>query len=290
MDVTRRQPEHQRREPTEKPWRDPVALLVHRTPKRDVPYLPSDAHVVEALLDLADVGPGDVLYDLGCGDGRIVIAAAKRGARATGFEIDPQRLRECHDNAARLGLANRVRFVRQSFFDVDLRPASVVTLYLLPGVNVKLRPRLLWELHPGARVVSNNFDMNDWPADQRLAVYHRVLHKWVIPAWVGGDWRCVIDGQQRRERFALHLDRRFQFMNGAARLNGRAVSISDGRIEGERIHFTLWHAEHCRPARHFTGRLIGGAIRGKCVTVGSQARSWGAIRCQVPTTSGSPRG
>jgi SAM-dependent methyltransferase len=285
VDVNRRQ--HDRgapvREATEKPWRDPAALLVHRTPRRDVPYLPSDAHVLEAMLDLANVGPGDVLYDLGCGDGRIVLAAAKRGAQASGFDIDPQRLRECHDNAARVGMASKVRFVRQSFFDVDLRPANVVTLYLLPGVNVKLRPKLLWELGPGARVVSNNFDMKDWPADQRLAVYHRVLHKWVIPAWVGGDWRCVIDcapqrGATGRERFTLHLDRRYQFMNGVARVNGHEVSIGDGRSDGERIHFTLWHAEHCRPARHFTGRVSDGTIRGKCVTVGHEAVTWGGIR------------
>jgi SAM-dependent methyltransferase len=252
-----------------------------------VPYLPSDAHVVEAMLELANVSAGDVLYDLGCGDGRIVIAAAKRGARATGFDIDPQRLRESHDNAARLGLARKVRFVRRSFFDVDLRGASVVTLYLLPGVNVKLRPKLLWELRPGARVVSNNFDMKDWPADQRMAVYHRVLHKWVIPAWAGGDWRCVIDRDPLRERFVLNVNRRYQFMNGVARVHGHVVPISDGRIDGERIQFTLWHADYCRPARHFTGRVSGGTIRGKCVTVGCSAWNWGAVRFRASTTSTS---
>src|SRR5439155_20088951 len=145
---------------------DPRKFQVHRPqPKRDVPYVPTDDSVVAAMLDLANVGEGDLLYDLGCGDGRIVHAAAKRGASATGVDIDLQRIHECLENSKRLGMSRQVRFLNKSFFDVDLSDATVVMLYLLPSINIRLRPKLMWELRPGARILSNNFDMKEWTPD-----------------------------------------------------------------------------------------------------------------------------
>ncbi|HYG66540.1 MAG TPA: methyltransferase domain-containing protein, partial [Anaeromyxobacteraceae bacterium] len=128
-------------------------------PKLDVPYEPTSPEIVEAMLDLGGVRPGDVVYDLGCGDGRLVVAAAKRGARATGVDIDPQRIREARENARNAGVEDRATFRVANLFDTDVRDADVVLLYLWPDVNLRLRPRLLEQLRTGARVVSHSHDM-----------------------------------------------------------------------------------------------------------------------------------
>jgi precorrin-6B methylase 2 len=270
----------------ERPWRDPRELQVHRPqPKRDVPYVPTDEAAVNAMLDLANVHEGDVLYDLGCGDGRIVLAAAKRGARAVGVDIDLQRVHECRENCKRLGLSRRVTFLNKSFFDVDVSPASVVTLYLLPSINIKLRPKLLWELHPGARVVSNNFDMKDWPADATANFTSRVLYKWTVPAWVQGRWDCVVDDstKPRRWRMKLELERHFQRLRGKARIGRHDISLTEGRISGDQISFTLWHAQYLIPAIHFVGRVQGSVLRGTCRSKAADgldgaAMAWGGMR------------
>ena len=151
----------------------------------DVPFVVSAEPVVEAMLDLAGVRAGDVLYDLGCGDGRIVIAAAKRGARATGIDIDPLPLNFARTNARRAGAAveGRVRFVRGDFFQADLRDATVVTLYLSPEVNQRLLPKLLDELSPGSRIVSHKFHMGDaWKPDRSLLSGDATIYLWIVPA------------------------------------------------------------------------------------------------------------
>ena len=153
----------------------------------DVPYVQTPAPVVEAMLALAEVGPDDVVYDLGAGDGRIVIAAARwRGARGVGIEIDPDLVRQARLAAERAGLADRVRFETRDLFTADLRAATVVTLYLSPDLNARLRPRLLAELRPGARIVSHQFPMADWTPSRtmRLTVDGRehVLYLWIVPA------------------------------------------------------------------------------------------------------------
>jgi len=128
----------------------------------DVPFVPTTAEAVQAMLKLANVTKNDVLYDLGCGDGRIVIAAAKLGARGVGIDIDPQRIQEARENARKAGVESRVQFIQQDLFQADIHPATVVSLFLLSSVNLRLRPKLLAELKPGTRVVSNTFDMGDW--------------------------------------------------------------------------------------------------------------------------------
>lgn len=136
-------------------------------PKLDVPYVPTTEEAVRQMLKLANVQKTDVLYDLGCGDGRIVIEAAKTyGARGVGIDIDPQRIKEANENAKRAGVDTLVRFIQKDLFEADFSEASVVTLFLLPSVNLKLRPKLLKDLKPGTRVVSNTFDMGDWKAER----------------------------------------------------------------------------------------------------------------------------
>lgn len=148
----------------------------------DVPYVPTPPEVVEAMLKLAKVSKNDIVYDLGCGDGRIVIAAAKTyQATGVGVDINPERISEAEENAREAGVADRVRFVEEDLFKVDFHEATVVTLYLLSSVNIKLRPKLLEELKPGTRIVSHMFDMGDWEADEKLTVDGRQVYFWVVP-------------------------------------------------------------------------------------------------------------
>ncbi len=153
----------------------------------DVPYVPTPTQVVAEMLRLANVTEKDVVYDLGCGDGRIVITAAKQyGARGVGIDIDPERIKESNANAQQAGVADRVKFTTQDLFKTDLSEATVVTLYLLPEINLKLRPKLLQELKPGTRIVSHSFDMGDWKPEKVVKVndgaIERTIYYWTVPA------------------------------------------------------------------------------------------------------------
>ncbi len=149
----------------------------------DVPFVPTPQNVVEAMLKLGEVKKGDILYDLGSGDGRLVITAAKLyGVKGTGIDIDPKRIEESNANAKKEGVENLVKFVNRDLFESDFHDATIITLYLLPGINLKLRPKLWKELKPGTRIVSHSFDMGDWQAQKQIDVDGRVLYFWTIPA------------------------------------------------------------------------------------------------------------
>ncbi len=150
--------------------------------KKDVPYVPTPPEVVEAMLKLGKVGPGDVHYDLGCGDGRIVIMAVQKfgAARGTGYDIDPQRIKEANENAKQAGVTNKVKFTLGNLFEANFGDASIVTLYLLPDVNLKLRPMLLKQLKVGSRIVSHQFDMGDWEPDQKIQIDWRTVYLWTV--------------------------------------------------------------------------------------------------------------
>jgi SAM-dependent methyltransferase len=164
----------------------PTASQTPKEVKKDVPYVPTPQNVVDEMLTLANVKKDDVVYDLGCGDGRLVITAVKKfGAkRGFGVDIDPQRIEESNANAKAAGVTDRVSFAVQDLFQTDLKDASVVTLYLLPAVNLRLRPKLLSELKPGTRVVSHSFDMGDWKPEKTVTVQPggQTLYFWTIPA------------------------------------------------------------------------------------------------------------
>ncbi|MCG6134566.1 MAG: class I SAM-dependent methyltransferase [Nostoc sp. LLA-1] len=148
----------------------------------DVPYVPTPQSVVDAMLEVAQVNENDVLYDLGSGDGRIVITAAQKfGTRGVGVDIDPERIAEANQNAEQAGVTDRVQFVQQDLFKSDFSEATVVTLYLLPDINVRLRPQLLQQLKPGTRIVSHAFDMGEWQPEQTLNVDGRTVYYWVVP-------------------------------------------------------------------------------------------------------------
>jgi tRNA G37 N-methylase Trm5 len=160
------------------------------TVEKDVPYVPTNERVVQEMLKVAKVTKNDLVYDLGCGDGRIVITAAKQyGARGIGIDIDPERIKEAEENARIAGVSDRVTFMQGDLFKADIRDATVVTMYLLPAVNMKLRPKLLGELRPGTRIVSHNYDLGDWAPRQKLRVnvgsVEHDVYFWVVPQRTG---------------------------------------------------------------------------------------------------------
>ena len=150
--------------------------------KKIVPFVPTPQEVVDKMIELGGVKKGDTVYDLGSGDGRIVITAAKKGARAVGFEIDGDLLKESRENIQKAGVENLAEIRQQDILTVDLSPASVVTMYLLPDVNLKLRPNVLSQMKPGSRVVSHAFDMGDWKPDKTERVNGRTIYLWIVPA------------------------------------------------------------------------------------------------------------
>jgi SAM-dependent methyltransferase len=161
----------------------------------DVPYVPTPEAVVQRMLELGEVGPDDVIYDLGSGDGRIVITAAEQyGSRGVGIDIDPQRIQEANTNAQAAGVTNRVEFRQQDLFQADFSEATVVTLYLLPEVNLRLRPQLLEQLQPGTRIVSHAFDMGDWEPEQVVEVDGRTIYVWTVPEEIPESLRQAPQG------------------------------------------------------------------------------------------------
>jgi len=203
----------------------------------DVPFITTPDNVTQAMLDMAAVKAGDHVIDLGSGDGRIVIAAARRGATGLGVEIDPRLVAESIDNAQRAGVSARAKFLEQDLFKTDLAPATVITMYLLPEVNLQLRPAIL-ALRPGTRIVSHDWDMGDWIADRsmELAVPDKTIglakssrvHLWIVPARVGGLWCGVSPGAPA----TLRLRQSHQFAEGEIRIGGASPAKVTGRIDG----------------------------------------------------------
>lgn len=243
---------------------DPRRLKVHRRPPaRDVPYVPTDEPVVTAMLRFAGLNSNDVVYDLGCGDGRIVIAAAKLyGCQGVGVDIDPLRIQESRENAHKARVEHLVRFHCQSFFETDLRGASVVMLYLLPGINCRLRPKLLSELKPGSRIVANYFDMGDWRPDMTAEAHHRHLMQWIVPADVDGTWKCVVNTPGKRQHVQVHLKRCYQVVTGTAQIGRRHFQITNGRLFADQLTFKLYALD--QPTPRFACRVEGGTLRGSC--------------------------
>ncbi|QKT02844.1 class I SAM-dependent methyltransferase [Ectothiorhodospiraceae bacterium 2226] len=231
-------------------------LWVAAAGARDVPYVPTPMDVVEEMLELAEIGPDSVLYDLGSGDGRIVISAAKDyGARAVGIDIDPNRIDESWENARVAGVTDQVEFIEGNLFDLDLSEADAVTLYLLSTVNIKLRPKLLRELAPGTPVVSHAFDMGEWEPDEVRHVQGRVVYFWRVPAEVSGVWRVAARGEEGPLAFDLRLDQVFQEVHGEAEIDGVLVPLEAVRLDGDRLSFTV-----TAPGAHvyeFSGTVAG---------------------------------
>ncbi|MFB3883784.1 MAG: methyltransferase domain-containing protein [Thermodesulfobacteriota bacterium] len=261
----------------------------------DVIFVPTPEEVVMEMLHTARVTGNDTVYDLGCGDGRIVITAAKLfGARGVGVDIDPFRIKESNENARRIGVADRVNFVEQDLFKTDISEATVVFLYLLTELNLQLRPKLFKELKPGTRIVSHEFDMGDWKPDRTGVVENVKLlyspnyptekdvnfYYWVIPANVAGMWRWELATGTVKQEYTLRLVQKFQEVSGAVTVKGREIPIRDARLVGDELSFSLKESTGKEsPVMRFYGHVNGDRIEG-LVEVGPYEKiyNWAAKR------------
>jgi len=244
-----------------------------RYPGPDILFVATPEQVGVEMLRLASVTAQDTVFDLGSGDGRLVIAAAREfGARAVGVEIDAPLVQTSREHAQTSGVADRVTFLWQDLFVTDLSSATVVAIYLRDDVNLKLRPKLLSELRPGSRLVSHDFAMGDWEPDrvQRVQGPTRLhtLYFWVIPAHAEGVWQVQQGGREAR----LTLNQRYQTLTGTLSTDGQEQAVTEGRMAGDRITFNAG-------GRTFTGRVSVEAIEDGTVGVGSAPPApWSARR------------
>jgi hypothetical protein len=256
------------------------------SPGEEVPYIQTPQAVVDKMLDLAEVGADDFLIDLGSGDGRIVITAAQtRGARGFGVELDPSLVDAANEAARKAGVAGRAQFYTRNLFDTEIGEASVLTLYLLPEVNLQLRPRLLAQLKPGTRVVSHDWDMGEWRPDaeavlQGLAkpvmpVHASTVYLWIVPARVAGSWTLQVEGADGGEAMEIEFTQRFQEISGIARRTRGRTLLQSAHLRGPEIRFAVID-ETRRPSEplHFFGRVFGDTMEG---STGS-GRRWSAQR------------
>ncbi len=242
---------------------------------KDVIWVPTPQTLVDKMLDMAKVTPKDYVIDLGSGDGRTVITAAKRGARALGIEYNPDMVELSKRNAANEGVSDKANFVKADLFESDFSQATVITMFLLPEINLKLRPRIL-ELKPGTRIVSNSFTMGEWTADETATAndgcggYCTAL-LWIVPAKVEGTWQLP-QGE-------LTLKQNFQLFSGTLKSGSNTMPITNGRLRGDQISFSAGGAQ-------YTGRVSGNAIEGTVKSGGSNSK-WSATRAGKPAAAPS---
>ncbi|OGA30513.1 MAG: RNA methyltransferase [Betaproteobacteria bacterium RIFCSPLOWO2_02_FULL_65_24] len=237
-------------------------------PGKDVVWVPTAQVMVDRMLDMAKVTSSDYVIDLGSGDGRTVIQAAKRGARALGIEYNPDMVELSKRNAAKEGVSDRASFVKADIFQSDFSQATVITLFLLPDLNLKLRPTLL-SLKPGTRIVSNSFTMGEWEDDDTLTAdakdgctYWCIAHMWVVPAKIEGTWRLP-QGE-------LTLGQNFQKLSGTLKSPSGTTPVLNGRLRGETISFVAGGSE-------YSGRVSGNTIQGSVKAAGKTS-NWTATK------------
>lgn len=202
---------------------------------KDVIWVPSDTDLVRAMLQTAKVTPDDIVYDLGAGDGKIAIAAARDfGAQAIGIEYNPDMAALAQRNVEREGLTDKVKIIRGDIFEEDFSNATVVTLYLLPHLNMKLRPTLL-DMKPGTRIVSNSFDMESWQPDEYISTEFRNGYFWIVPAKINGGWS--INGLGSAESVQLDLTQKFQMIEGVVKINGIEQELIEPKLVGDNFSF-----------------------------------------------------
>lgn len=235
---------------------------------KDVVWVPTAQTLVNKMLDMVKLTPQDILYDLGSGDGRTVITAAKRGARAYGIEYNPDMVELSKRNATKEGVSAKATFEKADIFQSDFSKATVITLFLLPELNVKLRPTIL-DMKPGTRVAANSFDMGDWKPDQTARVEGDcsswcTAYMWIVPAKVAGTWKLA-HGE-------LTLTQQFQTIAGTLRMSDKSLAISNGKLDGENISFRVGGVQ-------YSGRVRGEAMDGT-MAAGATRSPWTAARAK----------
>jgi len=235
---------------------------------KDVVWVPTAQALVDRMLDMVKLTPGDIHYDLGSGDGRTVITAAKRGATAFGVEYNPDMVALSRRNAAKEGITGKATFIHGDIFETDFSKATVITLFLLPDLNVKLRPKIL-AMKPGTRVASNSFTMGDWKADESQVAQgdctsYCTAYLWIVPAKVDGIWKS---GKQE-----FKFAQEYQMVHGSVGQGGKLAPILNGRLRGDAINFDSGDAR-------YTGKVSGNSIEGT-VTVAGKTAPWTATRAK----------
>lgn len=252
----------------------------------DVPYVPTPMNVVDAMLGMGAVGPGDYLIDLGSGDGRISIRAATRfGTQGMGVDLDDNLVGMARADAQKQGVAAKVTFAARNLFDTDLSRATVITAYLLHSVNLRLRPMLFEQLKPGTRIVTHDFDFGDWKPDQKITIDvpdkaygppRSDIMLWVMPANFAGTWQWSLPGSAAYE---ARLEQKFQVPVGAVMAQGRPLRLGEVQARGDRLSFTVTGEGG---AQRYTGRIEGNSINGEVVLrSGEPAQPWRAERVKT---------
>lgn len=260
-----------------------------------VPYVPTPQAVVDRMLAMANVTAADYLIDLGSGDGRIVVTAAKKyGTRGFGVDLNPVRIDEANENARRNRVADKVAFYQRNLFETDLSQATVITMYLLPRVNLQLRPTLL-ELKPGTRLVSHDFDMGDWQPDEHVrmdatdkfsgAGGDSDIYLWIVPAKVAGSWRTRLTAGGKPQSYDIRLEQKYQSVGGTVHVNGRPAQIQGATLRGAALSIAFTAEVNGAPVKHrFSGRVDGGRITGEAMLSGDRLASrveWIAERTEA---------
>jgi len=239
---------------------------------KDVIWVPTPDDLVERMLRMAQTTSKDYVVDLGSGDGRTVIAAAKKfGARSLGVEYNADMVDLSTRNAVREGVTANAKFIRGDIFETDFTQATVVTMYLLPGLNLKLRPKIL-DMKPGTRVVSHQFNMDDWQPDETTNLDGRRAYFWIVPAKVNGTWR-ILSGS---DVWDATLEQRYQVIEGSIKLGALNAGLREPRLVGERISFVF--VDNAGVRREFTGRVNGPAMDGTLRADNGSETRWTATR------------
>jgi len=253
-----------------------TAVTAQPQPRLDVPYVPTPQEVVDRMLQIGKVRTGEYHIDLGSGDGRIAVtSAAKYGARSLGVDLNPVRIEEARANAKKANVSDRAIFELKNLFETDIGKADIVTMYLLPSVNLDLRPKVLSVMWPGARIVSHAFDMGDWKPDQRDQVGYRNVYFWVVPAKVEGRWNVKTE---EGRSYVLDLKQKFQEVEGAASMDGKALSLRV-TLRGADIRFVVDMGDG--RSSTFTGRVDGNTMRatpGQGTSGPESGKGWQATR------------
>lgn len=259
-----------------------LSCHVQAASEPDVPYVPTPMTVVDAMLGLGGVGPGDFLIDLGSGDGRISIRAAVRfGTRGMGVDLDDGLVQSARAEAKKRGVQDKVVFEARDLFNTDLSRATVITAYLLNSVNLRLRPQLFAQLRPGTRIVSHDFNFGDWTPDQSktIDVPDKVygpptsdIMLWVVPADFSGDWQWSLPDAQGGARHVASVAQKFQVLNGMVLVQGQRLPLREARVKGDTVSFMV-------AGQRYSGRISGNTITGEvALRSGEPPVEWRALR------------
>jgi SAM-dependent methyltransferase len=242
---------------------------------KDVIWVPTPDEVVDRMLTMAQVKPSDTVYDLGAGDGKIAIAAAKKfGARSYGIEYNPDMAKFAQNNAVKAGVSGKAQIVNGDIFATDFSKATVITMYLLPSLNIKLRPTIL-QMRPGTRVVSHSFTMDDWSPDETSSISGRQAYFWMVPANVNGKWGVELTGGSS-DKVDIVIDQRFQKIEGWAVLGTVQAGLREATLHGADIRFA--YVDQAGVRRELTGRVDGGRMEGAFRADNGSEGRWTAAR------------